>query len=57
MPCCRQKRLGSGFRKRIAALFSTTDQASQKTQTEGLGKISNEQLSQMLVEVARRLAG
>jgi len=44
-------------RKRIAGLFSTTDQASQKTQPEGLGKMSNEQLSQMLVEVARRLAG
>jgi hypothetical protein len=43
-------------RKRIAGLFSTTDQASQKTQPEGLGKMSNEQLSQMLVEVARRLA-
>jgi integrase len=44
-------------RKRIAGLFSTTNQASQKTQPEGLGKMSNEQLSQMLLEVARRLAG
>ncbi len=44
-------------RKRIAGLFLTTNQASQKTQLEELGKISNEQLSQMLVEVAKRLAG
>jgi len=44
-------------RKRITGLFSKTDQGSQKTQPEGLGNISNEQLSQMPVEVARRLAG
>jgi hypothetical protein len=44
-------------RKRIAGLFSKTDKGSQKPQPEGLGKMSNEQLSQMLLEVARRLAG
>jgi hypothetical protein len=43
-------------RKRIAGLFKTTGQVSQKAQPEGLGKMSNEQLSQMLVEVAKRLA-
>ena len=49
--------LSEEVRKRIAGLFSTTDQASQKTQPGGIGKMSNEQLSQMLVEVAKRLAG
>jgi integrase len=44
-------------RKRITGLFSKTDQRPKEAQPEGLGKISNEQLSQMLVEVARRLAG
>jgi integrase len=43
-------------KKRIAGLFAKTDQVSQKAQSEGLGKMSNEQLSQMLVEVAKRLA-
>jgi hypothetical protein len=44
-------------RKRIAGLFSTTNQASKKTQPDGLGKMSNEQLSHMLVEVTKRLVG
>ncbi len=43
-------------RKRIAGLFSTTNHASQTTRPEGLEKMSNEQVSQMLVEVAKRLS-
>jgi hypothetical protein len=45
------------IRKRITGLFSKTSQGPREAQPEGLGKLSNEQLSQMLVEVARRLAG
>jgi 3-deoxy-D-manno-octulosonic acid (KDO) 8-phosphate synthase len=44
-------------RKWIMGLFLKTDQRPKEAQPEGLGNISNEQLSQMLVEVARRLAG